>query len=184
MSEPTQGDVKAAFDYREDNVGAVLIWRARPRDEFATENAWAVWNAKHAGTVAGWRAVNGYRYVRFAGKCRKVSRLVWLMHEGTVPDRIDHVSGDKADDRIGNLRDVTQAINSQNRARQRNNTSGTGGVHQSRSGRWVAQLNVGGKRKYLGSFADKSDAVLVREFAAAKAGFHQNHDRTGTRGGE
>lgn len=182
MTELTQAEIRAAFEYREDGVGAALIWRVRSRSEFASENAWAVWNAKHAGTVAGWRAVNGYHYVRFAGKCRKVSRLVWLMHKGTRPDRIDHISGEKADDRISNLRDVSQAVNSKNRARQKNNTSGAGGVYLTSSGRWAAQLNVGGKRHYLGSFTDRADAVLARRLAAAKSGFHPNHDRTRTQG--
>lgn len=184
MSDPSQAEVVAAFTYRSEDGRAVLIWNPRPRSDFAGQNAWAVWNSRYAGNVAGWLATNGYRYVRFAGKCRKVSRLVWLLRFGTMPNRIDHISGDTKDDRIENLRDVSPAVNSQNRARQRNNTSGVGGVYLGANGRWVAQLNVDGKRRYLGSFIDKADAVLARRLAAAKAGFHRNHDRTRTGGND
>lgn len=176
MTDPTQAEVRAAFEYREDGVGAALIWRMRPRADFATENAWAVWNSKYAGTVAGWRATNGYHYVRFAGKCRKISRLVWLMHKGTTPDRIDHISGEKADDRIANLRDVTQAVNCQNKARQKNNTSGVSGVFMQR-GRWVAQINMSGHKRYLGSFPTVNEARAARKSAEAAYGFHCNHGR-------
>jgi hypothetical protein len=183
MTEPSQQLIQASFIY--DAERGRLVWRARPRSDFATTNAWSVWNTKHAGTDAGWIETKGYRVIRFAGKCRKASRLIWKLHYGTDPDRIDHINGRTYDDRIANLRDVSQAVNSQNKARQRNNRSGVSGVFMQR-GRWVAQIQASGLKRYLGSFPTVNEAKAARKAAEAAYGFHCNHgrdaDRTGTRG--
>jgi hypothetical protein len=180
MNEPSQNEVAAAFEY--DAERGLLIWKRRLRSDFATNNAWAVWNTKHGGTEAGGIGAKGYRAIRFKGKMRKASRLIWTLANGAPPDRVDHINGNRSDDRIENLRDVSQAENSRNRARQMNNTSGASGVYAAPNGRWMAQINDNGRRRYLGTYARKEDAVAVRLAAAAKAGFHPNHDRTGTRG--
>lgn len=180
MSDLTQSVVAAAFRYDSDR--GVLVWRVRPETDFSSKNAWAVWNSKHAGTDAGWISAKGYRTIRFKDKCRKASRLIWVLVIGVEPDRIDHTDGDTLNDRVENLRDVSQAVNSRNKARQSNNKSGASGVYLSSSGKWIAQIDVAGRRRYLGSYEDKDDAILVRSLAAAKAGFHPNHDRSRTGG--
>lgn len=180
MTDPKQSIIAAAFYYDSDR--GMLIWKARPETDFASKNAWAVWNSKHAGADAGWTSATGYRIIRFAGKCRKASRLIWVLLNGVEPDRIDHIDGNTGNDRLENLRDVSQAVNSRNKARQSNNRSGASGVYLGSRGRWIAQMDVAGRRRYLGSYADKDAAILVRSFAAAKAGFHENHDRSRTQG--
>lgn len=174
MSEPTQASIAAAFEY--DAARGLLIWKSRPRAEFATGNAWAVWNTKHSGTVAGWISVKGYRTIRFAGKCRKASRLIWVLLNGVEPDRVDHIDGDTTNDRAGNLRDVSQGENSRNRARGRNNHSGASGVYIEK-GSWRAQINARGVRHYLGTFPTREAAIEARQAAERAHGFHPNHGR-------
>lgn len=81
--------------------------------------------------------------------------------------RVDHVNGNGLDNRRGNLRLATASTNGANRGPQRNNTSGFKGVHQNRStGRWIAQLGVGGRRLRLGTFDTAIEAALIYDAAA------------------
>jgi hypothetical protein len=174
MSDLPQQRLWELFIYQPDTGS--LIWRARPREEFKTANSHAVWNSKYADRAAGWVAVNGYRYVNCEGRTRKVSRLVWTYHKGTTPDRIDHEDGDIANDRIGNLRDVSQGENSKNRARGKNNRSGVLGVYP-QGAKWAAQINIDGHKKYLGTYPSVGEARAARKAAEAAYGYHCNHGR-------
>jgi hypothetical protein len=169
--------LRQLLDY--DPESGAFTWRERPRSDFATENSWAVWNSKHAGTIAGGRRPNGYWYIRVAGKMRKASRLAWAYVNGAWPDRIDHISGDSTDDRIANLRDVSQAQNSRNRAIGATNTSGVLGVYSGVNGTWHAQLDIDKRRVYLGTFPSIAAAAAERRAAERQYGFHPNHGRPG-----
>ncbi|OJW82859.1 MAG: hypothetical protein BGO66_02960 [Alicycliphilus sp. 69-12] len=69
-----------------------------------------------AGAVAGSKNARGYLQVMVAGQKHYAHRLAWLLHYGAWPARvIDHINRDKTDNRIDNLRDVSQAVNLQNR---------------------------------------------------------------------
>ena len=101
-------------------------------------------NAK-AGDVAGcrWKDALGAEYwkVHVFGKQYYVHRLVWAIERGIVPDgmQIDHINGNGMDNRIENLRPVTDAINSRNQRRMNRNKTGVLGVHyDSRSCAYVA----------------------------------------------
>lgn len=89
-----------------------------------------------------------------------------LLHNLILPDsgEPDHISGDKLDNRRGNLRPSTHQLNSFNRGKNKNNTSGYKGVtFVKRIGRWAAAIKMNGKRYHLGYFTDPkegSDAYL------------------------
>ena len=123
-------------------------WRQRPREHFATTKAWATWNAKYAGTVAGSPNSEGYLQVKvtFAGRQRqlRIPRVVWAMTHGCWPsDQVDHANGVEAGDGIGNLREATNAENCQNRKTHRNNTSGFPGVSWTEHRcKWKAQISA------------------------------------------
>jgi hypothetical protein len=72
------------------------------------------------GQLAGsWS--NGYIAVNVDGRKVYAHRIVWLLCKGEWPKQyIDHINGDRADNRIENLRDVSQVINGRNNARCRN----------------------------------------------------------------
>lgn len=99
-------------------------------------------------------------------------RLAWLWVHGEWPKfHIDHINGNKSDNRIANLRDVDRKQNLQNSKPHRDNSSGYMGVcwHQ-KAGKWVASIWVDGKSRYLGVFEDKLEAA--REYAKAKTDLH------------
>lgn len=105
------------------------------------------------GDVAG--TINkGYRRVQVDGEHYLAHRLIWLMIHGKFPtDMLDHINGDKADNRITNLREATNQQNQHNRIKpQSHNKSGFLGVNSHKCGRFQAQIGINGKIKYLGLF--------------------------------
>lgn len=82
---------------------------------------------------------------------------------------IDHINGNGLDNRRCNLRVCTHAENSRNTRHRSDNTSGHKGVRfQKSSGNWVAEISAAGVRHYLGSYAEKSQAVAAYQAAAAE----------------
>lgn len=84
---------------------------------------------------------------------------------------VDHINGDRLDNRRENLRIATKSQNGHNQGIQRTNTSGYKGVtfHSSRgSGKWIAQIRVNGKRIHIGSFDDINVAAHEYNKAAIK----------------
>lgn len=117
----------------------------------------------------------GYLNVKIKGCKFPLHRLVWLYHYGKFPDnQIDHINHIKTDNRIENLRDVTNLENGRNQSKHRTNSSGYTGVYMHQSGKWVGQINIHGKThaKY---FNDKNDAILHRKSLEVKYVFHKNH---------
>ncbi len=91
---------------------------------------------------------------------------------------IDHINGDRGDNRISNLRVVTSTENNRNKAINKNNTSGVTGVTWSKSRRkWIAQIHIGKIGKALGGFDRVEDAIAARKNAETRYGFHENHGR-------
>lgn len=172
MDAIDQKTVRQFFDYGGDGM---LRWRARDLEMFSSRWAWKVWNTKNPGNVAGADRANGYRSFRILGKSVQMHRLVYIYHHGDIPDGcfIDHIDGNPRNNRIENLRAVSQSINCRNKVRQSNNTSGSTGVswHKDRR-KWQAYGKVCGKTTYLGIHAKKEDAEL------AVLAFRKNNDFT------
>jgi HNH endonuclease len=82
-------------------------------------------------------------------------------------DDIDHINGDKADNRIINLREATSAQGQANRPTPRSNTSGAKGVVRHKDV-WRAQIGVNSQTIYLGLFKSKEEAINVRKQAEEK----------------
>lgn len=112
------------------------------------------------GTIAGTRCVRGYITITAAGKVYKTHRLAWWWVNGVFPERgIDHINGVKDDNRISNLREADQSLNSMNRKTRQNARSGFKGASwHSRSGKWRAQICLQGKNQILGEFATAEEA--------------------------
>jgi hypothetical protein len=140
----------------------------------------AAFNAKYAGREAftSLRA-NGYLAGGIGSSKFLAHRIVWALHYGVWPQgEIDHINGNRADNRITNLRDVPHRANSQNMKRFANNSSGvTGVVWSKQRGSWIARIKVDYKLRHLGVFNDYNDAVNARREAEARFGFHANHGR-------
>jgi len=92
---------------------------------------------------------------------------------------LDHINGEGLDNRIVNLREADQGVNMKNTSRRVDNMSGVTGVHWYKNRKkWQAQIQVNGKRIFLGYFDDIDDAIAVRKLANIKYGFHNNHGNT------
>lgn len=119
-------------------------------------------NRKKAGDEAGLVHISdGSKVVTLFSKQYKYHRIAWLLHHGKWPDGvIDHINGIKTDNRISNLRDVSNLINAQNqRKAAKNNKTGYLGVSKrKRSVRWRASIKVNGLTKDLGTFATAEEA--------------------------
>jgi HNH endonuclease len=161
---------------RYDAETGVLYWKERSPDMFKNPKSAAAWNAKYANKPAINGIHNGYRYGSLFGRATEAHRIAWALHHGKWPEHhIDHINGDRSDNRIVNLRDVPHRINLRNTKLSNHNTSGVMGVQwKNYAQKWV--VNVGGE--YIGIFASFEDAVAARKAAEKKRGYHQNHGRT------
>lgn len=114
------------------------------------------------GVPAGCLSDQGYILISYRGmRHARAHRLAWLYVYGVHPSGyIDHINGNRADNRIANLREVTKAGNQQNvKAPRRHNSSGyLGVVSNKRRTRWISQITKNGKAIYLGSFATPQEA--------------------------
>lgn len=136
---------------------------------------------KSSGLRAGTDKGNGYRMVCLNRRKLLVHRVIWEMHNGTIPDgmEVDHMDGNRSNNRIENLRIVSRSINNRNRAMQSNNTSGYTGVVWIRSRqKWGARVKVNGKQISLGCFDSIERAVKARDdFVASIGGFTERHGK-------
>jgi len=92
-----------------------------------------------SGIVSRGKNSVGYIQIRIDDVLYVGHRLAWLYTYGHFPKTLDHINGDKSDNRICNIRLVTTSQNAMNRKLSKNNTSGTKGICRRRYG-WVAQI--------------------------------------------
>jgi hypothetical protein len=130
------------------------------------------------GFEVGYMEVQGYRCVRIGGTLYRVHRLAWFYTYGEWPDNIDHINGIRDDNRIINLRSVTDKENQKNQKIRDDNTSGFVGVSWCKErNKWASYINHNQKRIPLGRFSDKADAIKARMRANKKYGYHENHGK-------
>lgn len=126
------------------------------------------------GAIAGTMTSSGYRQIKLGHVPYRAHRLAWFLTHGQWPDgEVDHINGDKVDNRLDNLRVVDRAGNSQNqRAAHRDNSSGFLGVTWNKQHcRWQAKLQVNKKMHHVGYFdapevAHEAYIQLKRELSA------------------
>ena len=133
---------------------------------------WRVRTAKsvHVGDVAGYSFRNGYIRMKVDGHYYLAHRLVWLWVTGEWPaGDLDHINGNKADNRWNNIRLATRSQNMANIRAHTDNISGFKGVSWNKALRkWRAHIGVGGKHIYLGGFDTAAKAYAVYCLAARR----------------
>ena len=138
---------------------------------------------KVKGKRVGWISTSkcrrtSYINLRVNGKMHKAHRVIWFMNFGYWPESIDHIDGDGTNNKLENLREVSQLDNNKNKPLPKNNTSGKIGVSFiNRFGKWKASISHEGKKITLGYFTDLESAILCRESAEIKYSYHKNHGR-------
>lgn len=129
---------------------------------------WKVTRARgaRAGAIAGSISKDGYGLIGIDGRNYPAHRLAWLHYHGVWPKGdIDHVSLDKLDNRIINLRPASRSQNMANTTAHRDNHSGLKGVFfDRRRQRWASMITKDGRRKWLGYFdtAELAHAAYTR----------------------
>lgn len=115
---------------------------------------------KAAGTQIGNVNVKGYLKALVHGKYVVLHRLAWFYVFGVWPTQLDHINGDKQDNRIANLRECDTSTNCLNQRKARiNNRLQCQGVHKIlKTGRYRASCTVHGKKKHLGVFTTLGEA--------------------------
>lgn len=131
-----------------------------------------------AGSVVGHLNSKGYLEITLRRKRYLVHRLAFVLMTGQHPVEVDHINGDRANNRWANLRDVTPAENSKNMKLADSNRSGMYGVNYcKRTGDWIVSIRVNGKTIRIGRYNHKFFAKQARKAAEIKYGYHPNHGR-------
>lgn len=107
----------------------------------------------------------------------RAHRVAWAIVHGEWPEGIDHINGDRADNRLSNLRAATKASNAQNQKKRSDNTSGVMGVSwAAKNKKWRVRIQKDGKRVDLGLFNDLLDAKAAKKSAEKQMSFGPNHN--------
>jgi len=92
----------------------------------------------------------------------KLHRIIFLYHKGYMPKLIDHINGDRYDNRIENLREANTYQNRQNSRIYSTSKSGVKNVYWcKRTNKWRVSFSINGKRKTFGSYVDLEEAKQV-----------------------
>tara|TARA_R100001230_G_C5689678_1_gene202493 strand:- start:3336 stop:3875 length:540 start_codon:yes stop_codon:yes gene_type:complete len=155
-----------------------LYWLPRSPSQFegSNERICRTWNARYADQPAlNNKRVQGYLGGSLLGQYIAAHRVVWALAYGAWPEKfIDHINHDRADNRLSNLRLVSNQENCRNQRLGKSNVSGSVGVYWvPAENKWKAKIG----HDHLGTFSSKSDAIAARKKAEASYGFHINHGK-------
>jgi hypothetical protein len=118
-------------------------------------------NRRPAGSVAGCVfSTTGYRLIRIENKIFPAARLAWAIMTGEFPlGVVDHINGERADDRWCNLRIASISQNAANAKKHKDNFSGFKGVEfHKQTAKWRARICIHGRKISLGLFNNKEEA--------------------------
>lgn len=153
MARPTKDELLSKLDY--DRATGKLTWKVTK-------------GRKIAGQEAGWLDNLGYQLTRFSGVLYRNHHIIVFLETGEWPaGDVDHIDGNPSNNAITNLRVCSHAENQRNMKKHKDNTSGFKGVYWNKNAeKWMAQICVDGKLKYLGLFQNTKEAANAYDAAA------------------
>ena len=156
----SQDLLNEVFDYCDGN----LFWKVKK-------------GTVKIGQMAGTLANTGYWQICLFKRFYLAHRLIFLMHKGYLPNELDHIDGNKLNNRIDNLREATKSQNQFNKGMRKNNTSGVKNVFWCKNyKKWRVLVSVDGKKRHVGYFEDIEVAKEVAiDFRKQHHGEFANH---------
>ena len=155
-------ELNELFEYRDGTLyGKVVAWRRKAS------------NSRVCGKPIGTKTPDGHLLLSFTDKRGKkhrelVHRIVYMMHYGELPEMLDHIDMDPANNNIGNLRPATKSLNSQNRGPQTNTKWGMRGIYKDKWGGYCVHIKLNDKRYNLGYTKCIGKAWRVRKDGEAR----------------
>lgn len=162
----TQQLLKEYLNYNE--VTGVLTWIKKPSKS-------TVVNTRAGSLVSS----TGYRSISLFGRSYPEHHIIWCWYYGKFPKlQIDHQDQVRDNNRIANLREVTQVENARNRSRRQNTKVNEAGIwFCRRRKRYIAEITMNQKKVFQQSFEDVEDAIRARRAKLKELGFHANHGK-------
>lgn len=150
MKKLTQWELKKQLDYNPQT--GVMKWKIKKR------------GSNYVGQIIKCEDNNGYLICRINQQNHRVHRLAWLYMKGYIPEHgIDHINGNKKDNSISNLREVSQSCNLRNCGNFKNSHSGVRGVFWDNSReKWLAEIVICRRKVHLCRSNDFDEAVCHR----------------------
>lgn len=156
LTLPPQATLRALLVY--DPATGALSFRATGKPAMQTING------------------HGYRHGRLLGRSTLAARAIWKLVHGDEPPQIDHRNGDRADNRLDNLRRADWTVNNRNAALRKDSTTGICGVsYDKRSCKFRAYIWLDGRQRHLGLFDTVTEAAARRADAVEQHGFSERH---------
>lgn len=129
----------------------------------------------------------GYRHIRIKGERYKTHLVVWLLNYRKLPiNQIDHIDGIRNNNKIENLRDVTQRENAMNRPIHRAGRLTGARFYKLKTGdkQWYSCIRIKEKRMVLGKYDSEEEAHMAYSFAVNnlddyKDYFLKSHEENG-----
>lgn len=186
-SLPEISELRQLLRY-EAETGAIY-WLPRSAEMFTDSSykgglrtkSWAAngWNTRFSGKQAFTSYKDGYRTGAIWGVNVRAHRAAWALYYGQWPsDHVDHINGDRSDNRISNLTLVTNFENHRNTGKSKNNTTGANGVYWCKqTKKFRALIKVRYKSKCLGRYDTLIEAIAARDEGNRLYGFSPRHGR-------
>jgi hypothetical protein len=170
--------LKELFTYNPEN--GELVWNERSVDLAnrigMTEVGRKSFNGKCAGRPAGSLSNNGYIQLNLQFRGFMLSglahRIIWIITKGKIDHQIDHIDGNRSNNKLDNLRDVPPQDNAFNGKIRENNKSGVTGVSYRKQRKcWRAYYTSDGVQYNLGHYKNIEDAIKARKDWESSSGY-------------
>lgn len=164
MTELTEEYVKSLFDYADGK----LYWKISPSSRAAI------------GDVAGRITTRGgYSCTKINKKNYPIHRLIFFWHHGYLPECIDHIDGDRFNNRIENLRMCSRAANAWNTKLRKDNKTGVKGLRYAKIKNywfWIGTVKAYGHRL---TKASKDRDVVIQWLIETRERLHGEYANHG-----
>ena len=127
---------------------------------------------------SGTKTKTGYVQIGVDGKLYLAHRIIMLLVNKSLSDesQVDHIDHNRLNNKLNNLRVVSQSGNMRNCGKRSDSSTGiTGVVYHKRARKYMSYISIGGRKMHLGLFNTLEDATRARVRANLQYGYHENH---------